>query len=222
MKALDIEQRSDEWFAVRCGKATASRISDVMARIKSGEAAARRDYRAQLVAERLTQMPQETFSNAAMQWGTDMEPHARMAYEGEFLMPVVEVGFVLHPTIEMAGCSPDGLVGNDGLIEIKCPKTATHIEWVRSGSAPRQHLYQMQWQMACTGRQWCDFVSYDPRLADASLFIARVQRDNELIAELEREVRQFLDEVDAELVALTSCALRVGLPQNGRSVSPVQ
>jgi putative phage-type endonuclease len=200
MNALVDAQRTSEWFAARAGKVTASRINDVMARIKSGEAASRRQYKWQLAIERLTQTPALSYSNAAMQWGTDMEPVARQAYEFHTLDKVTETGFVLHPDVEMSGASPDGLVGEDGLIEIKCPESATHGEWLLDGVCPAKHIGQIQWQLACTNRTWCDFVSYDPRFPEKHrLFIVRVVRDDELIENIKSEVIVFLNEV-AEIV----------------------
>lgn len=191
-----MEQGSEEWFAARLGKVTASRVSDVTAATKSGPAAARKNYAAQLVAERLSGETGPTFSNAAMQWGTDTEPQARAAYSLEKGLPVSQIGFVDHPNIEMAGASPDGLVGQDGLVEIKCPNTATHIETILRGTADAKYVKQMQFQMACTQRQWCDFVSFDPRLPpEMSLFVQRVAVDAEAIEEIESKVREFLSEV---------------------------
>lgn len=196
-------QGTQEWFAARLGKVTASRIRDVVAKIKTGEAAARRDYRIQLVTERLTGQKEEGYTSPEMQWGTDNEPLARAAYEAETGNLVTEVGMIDHPTIDMTGASPDGLVGAEGMLEIKCPKTATHLQTLMEGSAPTQYIPQMQWQMACTGRQWVDFVSYDPRLPEQyQLFIVRVQRDNEIIANIEKEVVAFLQEVDATIEGL--------------------
>ncbi len=191
-------QRTDEWFAARLGKATASRIADIVARTKSGYSASRANYAAQLVAERLTGVVGESFSNAAMQWGTATEPEARAAYEWETDATVVEVGFITHPRIAMSGASPDGLVGDDGLVEIKAPNTATHIATLLGGKViPSKYETQVQWQMACTGRQWCDFVSYDPRLPDEMrLFVVREKRNDARISELEEEVETFLAEVD--------------------------
>lgn len=197
MEPQKIEQRSDAWRQIRCGSVTASRLGDLTAKTKSGYAASRANYMAQLVCERLTGMPQESFSNAAMQWGTDQEPIARAEYESLRIVFVDEMGFAQHPTIENAGASPDGLVGVNGLIEIKCPNTATHIETLLSGEPDAKYMKQMQWQMACTGRTWCDFVSFDPRMPEnLRLFIKRVERDDKLIAELEGEVRKFLAELE--------------------------
>ena len=193
-----MKQGSDEWRAARLGKVTASRIVDVLAKIKSGEAATRASYRAELVAERLTGKAQEGFTTAQMRWGTESEPLARAAYEADTGLLVAEVGLIDHPEIAMAGASPDGMVSSSGLIECKCPDTKTHIETILSGSAPSKYIPQMQWQMACTGREWCDFVSFDPRMPMAQqLFIKRVDRDDKYINDtLEPEVVRFLDEVE--------------------------
>ena len=191
-----MEQRTEEWFAARLGKVTASRVADVLAKIKSGESASRKNYKMELVVQRLTNKVGESFTNAAMEWGTEQEPFARMAYEAHTGTFVKEEGFVDHPTIEGFGCSPDGIVG-EGLIEIKCPNTATHIETVLENKAPSKYIPQMQCQMACTGAKWCDFVSFDPRTPDdLQLFVIRVERDDEYIAEMEKEVKLFLQEVD--------------------------
>lgn len=198
-----MEQQSPEWFAARVGKVTASRVADVVAKTKSGYGASRANYMAELVAERLTGQPAERFTNAAMQWGTTTEPEARRAYCFRADVDVAEVGFIDHPTIAMTGASPDGLVAHDGLVEIKCPNTATHLDTLLGATVPEKYLTQMYWQMACTGRQWCDFVSYDPRLpAGMALFVARVHRDGERVAELEHEVRAFLRELDDKIAKL--------------------
>lgn len=199
-----MEQRSTEWFAARAGRVTASRIADVMAKAKTGWGASRTNYLAQLVAERMTGTCEPGFSNAAMQWGTDKEPEARECYAFEAGVSVMEEGFVPHPTLAWAGASPDGLVGIDGLVEIKCPNSATHIDTLLGAPIADKYVKQMQFQMACTGRKWCDFVSYDPRLGvDMQLHIRRVDRDPVLIGEIEAAVRLFLDEVEAKVAALT-------------------
>jgi putative phage-type endonuclease len=201
----DIIQGSAEWHALRLGKVTASRVADVIAKTKTGWGAARANYAAELIAERLTGRPTEGFTNAAMQWGTDTEPEARAAYEFRTDAAVVEVGFAQHPTIFMSGASPDGLVNDDGLVEIKCPNSATHLDTLQGRSVPAKYLTQIMWQLACTGRAWCDFVSYDPRLPETMrLFVHRVQRDDALIAELEARVRDFLAEIDARVTELTA------------------
>ena len=199
----EIEQRTDEWFAARLGKVTASRVADVMAKTKTGYSTSRDNYAAQLVVERLTQTKAESYTNAAMQWGTDQEPFARAAYEAAQGVMVEEVGFVPHPTIEWAGASPDGLVGDDGLVEIKCPNTATMIETLLSQKVSGKYVTQMQFQMACTGRKWCDFVSFDPRMpAKAQLFVTRVDRDDKFIAEIEAEIVKFLAEIESQVQKL--------------------
>lgn len=208
MRILELTQGSTEWLQARAGKVTASRIADVMAKIKTGESASRRDYKAQIVAEILTGTPQENgFKSAEMQWGNDQEPFARAAYEIATGAMVDQVGLVLHPTIERGAASPDGLVFFDGLVEIKCPKTATHLQYLVDGKVPTHYQPQMLWQMACTGRDWCDFVSFDPRLPEhLQLFVRRFSRDQKRIDEIESEVRAFLAEVDAILAALPQAA----------------
>jgi putative phage-type endonuclease len=174
-----------------------------MTKTKTGPSASRANYLAHIVAERLTGTVQESYSNAAMQWGTETEPLARMAYELRTDSLVESVGFIPHHTIQMAGASPDGLVG-DGLIEIKCPNTSTHIDTLLSGVVPSKYVLQMQWQMACTNRQWCDFVSYDPRMPDQlSMFIKRVNRDARQIVEITEAVIAFLADVETTLQKLS-------------------
>lgn len=191
-----IEQRSQEWHDLRLGKVTASRVADVVARTKSGWGASRANYMAELVAERLTGQKAEAYVNAAMQRGSDLEAEARATYEFFTNTTVQEVGFVDHPSIADTGASPDGLVGDDGLVELKVPSTATHIETLLSGSVAGKYVTQMQWQMACTRRAWCDFVSFDPRLPPSmQLFIKRVPRDEVMINSLEADVADFLQEL---------------------------
>lgn len=198
-----IEQGSPEWFAQRLGKVTASRVADVIAKTKTGYSTSRENYMAQLVCERMTGVVAESFTNAAMQHGTDTEPLARAAYEAHADVLVDEVAMIAHPTIEQAGASPDGLVGDVGQLEIKCPNTATHIDTLLSQTVPSKYNTQMQWQMACTGRQWCDFVSFDPRLpTELQLFVKRVSRDTAYIQMLEEEVKKFLVELDGKITKL--------------------
>ena len=194
------EQGTDGWKAQRLGRVTASRMADVMAKPTT---AAYRNYVAQLMTERDTGIPTDSFTSTAMQWGTDTEPQARAAYEWNETRVVVETGFVPHPTIADTGASPDGLVDEDGLIEIKCPNTATHYATLLSGTIDRKYVLQMQWQMACTGRTWCDFVSFDPRVSPAKqYFCKRIARDDDLIAELEAAVVTMLEEVKRDLSKL--------------------
>ena len=195
-----MEQGTEEWFNIRIGKVTASRVADVLAKTKTGYSTTRENYMAQLVCERLTGQKGESFTNAAMQHGTETEPLARAAYEALRDVLVDEVGFVSHPTIEMSGASPDGLVGEDGLIEIKCPNTATHIETLLSESVPNKYYTQMQFQLACTGRKWCDFVSFDNRLPkELQVFVKRVPRDDVYIRLIEDEIVKFLGELDTKI-----------------------
>ena len=200
-------QRSDDWYAARCGKATASRFKDVLARLKNGTPAAdRQRYLTELVVERLTGQPVPSYENAAMRWGTEQEAAARAAYEQHTGATVEETGFVAHDTL-MAGCSPDGLVDWDGLLEIKCPfNSAVHIETLLNGM-PAEHTAQVQGQMWITGRQWCDFVSFDPRMpVPLQLHVQRINRDPAFIADLERQVAEFLNEVGAQVEALRRLA----------------
>lgn len=197
MTSHNIEQRTEEWFAARCGCVTASRIADIMARTKSGYSSSRANYRVQIALERLTGKVEPSYSNAAMQWGIDTESEARRAYEFFVDRDVIETGFVLHPEIERAGASPDGLVGDDGLVELKCPMSATHLETLLNGSFADKYVKQGLFQLACTGRKWVDLVSYDPRFPERMrLFVTRIERDDSAIAEIEREVRAFLAEID--------------------------
>lgn len=192
---LDTSQRTSQWFQARLGHVTASRVSDAIA---GKDTATRRNYLVQLVAERLTGYQQESFTNSAMQWGTDIEPLARLAYQTAFDW-VEEVGFVKHPTIEWFGASPDGLTG-DGLIEIKCPNTSTHLDWRLDGVVPKKHQPQMLAQLACTGRKWVDFVSFDPRLPEKlQLFVVRFQPDQKEIDALETKIQAFLADVQTAI-----------------------
>lgn len=199
----EIVQGSTEWHALRIGKVTASRVADVIAKTKTGWGASRANYMAELIAERLTGEPAEKYTNAAMAWGTEKEPDARAAYEFFRDAAVTEIGFVDHPSISMTGASPDGLVGDDGLVEIKCPNTATHLDTLLSQTVPAKYVTQMLWQMEVTGRAFCDFVSYDPRLPESmSLFVKRVERDDKRISELRSSVVEFLEEVEQKMIAL--------------------
>ena len=197
IEATKIEQGSLEWKQLRLGKVTASKVADVLSKVKSGESAGRKNYRMDLVAERLTNQPTEYFINSFMQHGTEQEPFARIAYETKMNLFVEQIPFMDHPKIEWFGCSPDGLVAEDGLIEIKCPNTTTHLEYIDGGKPPAKYIPQMQTQMACTGRKWCDFVSFDPRLPEnLQLFVVRLDRDDGYIKDMEVEVQKFLQEVD--------------------------
>jgi putative phage-type endonuclease len=197
---INVEQRSAEWHQMRLGKVTASRVADILAKTKTGPSASRQNYLIELALQRTTGVIQESYSNAAMEWGTQTEPQARVAYEVATHNFVDQVPFVDHSTIAWFGCSPDGLVSDNGLVEIKCPNSATHWEYFKYNRPPTKYVIQMQAQMACTGRDWCDFVSFDSRMPERSqLLVVRVDRDDAFIAEMEAEIKQFLDEVETEV-----------------------
>ncbi len=203
MSASFIEQGSPEWHAERCGKVTASKIVDMLAKTKSGWGAGRANYRAQLVVERMTGLVATSYQNEVMRWGIETEPQAAFAYSFYRGVDLERIGFVNHPTIAMSGASPDRLVGDDGLVEIKCPITKTHIETLLGQAIPGDYVLQMQWQMACTGRQWCDFVSFDPRMPeDLALFVKRMERDQKQIDDITAQVIEFLAEVDTTVERL--------------------
>lgn len=204
-EATSIIQGTPEWYAARLGKVTASRVADIIAKTQSGPSASRRNYMAQLVAERLTGEVAKSYSSPAMEWGSEVEAEARAAYEFYADSDVQEIGFVPHLLIGDAGASPDGLVGHLGLVEIKCPNTATHIDTLINQKVPARYITQMQWQMACTQRDWCDFVSFDPRMPESmKLFVQRVERDGPLIWELEQAVIAFLAETAEKVETLRS------------------
>lgn len=203
MTTINLVQGTDEWRLARCGSLGASRIADALARTKTGWGASRANIMAELICERLTGIPAETYVNEAMQWGTDTEPMARAAYSFHSGYDVVQVGLVKHPKIEGTHASPDGLVSGDGLLELKCPKSATHIETLLVGSIPDKYLKQAQWQMACTGRHWCDWVSFDPRMPESMrLFTKRIARDETMIADMEKEISLFLRELESKVQGL--------------------
>ena len=190
------EQRTDEWFAQRLGFCTASRVADALA--KEGSAT-RENYLWQLVAERLTNQQQDSFTNAAMQRGTEMEPIARAAYEATTGTFVDLCGFMPHPEIQWFGASPDGLIGADGVLEIKCPNTSTHLQYRKAGKPPAKYRYQMMAQMVCTGRKWAEFVSFDDRLPESKqLFVVRFEPKQSELDEMIEGVQKFLAEVAKE------------------------
>ena len=206
-----IEQRTEEWFQQRLGKVTASRISDVIAKTKTGVSTSRQNYLVQLVSERLTGKKGDSFVNQAMLDGIERESAARELYERTKGVSVTEVGFFDHPVIKNSGASPDGAVNAEeegkyaGLIEIKCPIETTHTNTLMSKSVPSKYLPQIQWQMASVSPnvKWVDFISFNPNFPDTmQLFVARVERDNAYIAELEAEVIKFLDEVEQTIIKL--------------------
>jgi len=195
-----VEQGTPEWFQMRLGKVTASRVADILAKTKTGPSASRQNYLIELALQRTTGIIQESYSNAAMEWGTQTEPQARVAYEVNTNNFVDQVAFIDHFSIEWFGCSPDGLVSNRGLVEIKCPNSTTHWEYFKFNRPPQKYIIQMQAQMAVTGRDWCDFISFDPRMPERSqLLIVRVDRDESFIVEMEEQIKQFLSEVEVEV-----------------------
>lgn len=201
---IDADQRSPEWFQARLGRLTGSRAADMLATIKTGEAAARRDLRMQLVCERLTgQAQEESFVNAAMQRGVDLEPIARDAYERQTGRFVQATGFLAHRTL-MAGCSLDGHVGDwEGIVEVKCPKSATHLRYVRSAALPVEHVPQVLHNLWITGAEWCDFISFDDRFpVPMQLCVVRVMRDEKQIADYAKKATAFLQEVDMDVLSL--------------------
>jgi putative phage-type endonuclease len=204
-----IEQRTEEWFQQRLGKVTASRISDVIAKTKTGVSTSRQNYLVQLVSERITGKKGDSFVNQAMLDGIERESAARALYMLNRDVSVTEVGFFDHPVIKNSGASPDGAVNSEeegkyaGLIEIKAPIETTHTNTLMSKSVPSKYIPQMQWQLACTGAKWVDFVSYNPNFPEElQLFVARVDKDNAYIAELEAEVVKFLEEVEQTILKL--------------------
>lgn len=202
MTTIHVQQGSPEWLAVRLGRVTASRVADVIAKTKTGYSTSRAGYMAELICERLTGKPFDQFTNADMQRGTELEPIARAMYELEKDVSVSQVGFVVHPTLDMAGASPDGLV-EDGLLEIKCPRPHIHLDYLESGKPPSKYLPQMAWQCICTQRGWVDFVSYCADMPeDLQLYIVRYTPDVDYLKELEAEVTKFLADLDARMTGI--------------------
>ena len=199
-ESAQIQQGTAEWHQLRLGKVTASRVADILAKTKTGPSASRNNYLIELALQRVTKTIEESYTNAAMEWGTQTEPQARVAYEVKTGNFVDQVAFIDHPTITGFGCSPDGIVDLDGLIEIKCPNSATHWSYIKANEPPNKYFIQMQAQMAVTGAKWCDFVSFDPRMPERSqLLVVRVMRDPEYILYMEAEIVQFLKEVEKEV-----------------------
>ena len=218
---INVQQQSPEWLIERCGQVTASRVKDVCAKLKNGkESAARASYKLEVLTEILTGRATEHYVSQAMDFGTENEPLARTAYEIAKDVEVEKIGYVRHASIKRAGCSPDGLVGDDGLVEIKCPNTTTHLNYLLEEVVPSDYIPQMMWQMACTGRAWCDFVSYDPRLPqEFGLFVIRLSRDEKVIAEMEAEVQKFINEV-GEMCQKLQAHKAVQQPQGERMMPP--
>lgn len=219
-RIVQCEQMSPEWLALRCGVLTSSKIADAVAirkRNPAEELACRRNLRFDLVCERLTGKNVEHYMSDYMEWGIENEPLARMSYEVQTGTSVQLVGFVFHPAIEWAGCSPDGWIGEDGVVEFKCPESSTHLRYILAGEIPEEYRPQMHWQLACSGRQWCDFVSYDPRLPkDLQLFIVRMKRDEKRLFAMESAAEELLSEVEqmlSEIKAKNKIFLTDGLAE---------
>ncbi len=198
---LDLVQGTPEWLAARCGSLGASSVADALAKTKTGWGASRANLRSRIVTERITGQPVEMFVNSAMQRGTELEPQARAMYSFVTQRDVTEVGIVLHPTIKHTHCSPDGLIDDDGMVEIKCCGATRHFELLTDSPPEDRYIKQCLWQMACTGRKWVDLAYFHPDLPlPMQLVIHRIERDADTIAEMESEVAKFLAEV-AELLA---------------------
>jgi putative phage-type endonuclease len=208
----ELEQGTEAWRLARAGSLGASSIADALAKVKTGWGASRAQVMARLTAERLTARPLDTYVNQAMRDGIEREPEARAAYQFARGVLVQKVGLVKHPTISGTHASPDGRVGADGMIEIKSPTHATHLDTLLGAPIPQKYLYQMMWQLRCDCRQWCDFVSYHPDFPEnMQLHITRVERDDALIAAIETQVREFLAELEAKIEALSK---RYGAPMS--------
>ena len=194
--AIHLEQGTDEWKKARLGYVSASNLDAVMAKNKSGEATTRKNYKIRLVTERLTKQIGESFTSAAIEWGVQQEGFARMAYEAKTNILVDKTGFWKHSSIPWVGCSPDGLA-EGGLVELKCPNSTTHVEYIFANKLPSEYVKQVHGQLWVMEREWADFVSYDPRMPERNqLFVIRVHRDDALIKEMETEVKKFLSEVE--------------------------
>ena len=202
-------QGSPEWLQLKCGKIGASRVDDVLKTLKrGGESETRRKFKLQIAAERMTEIVKSNYVSDVMQWGLDQEPIARTEYELKTGNDVRQVGWVYHPTIEDAGCSPDGLINPDGGLEIKAPESTTHIDYLLAGKVPAEYEAQVMWSLACTEREWWDFVSFDPRMPKKhQLLIVRMYRDEARIKAMNEAVNQFLAEVDEVIRQLTQEAV---------------
>lgn len=208
----DIEQGTEDWFNMRVGSCTSSRLNDALAKLKDpkSESAARRNYKRELAIERLTLKTFEHYLSEPMKFGIENEPLARTEYEIYSGNEVLPIGLAMHPTIKWFMASTDGLVGSDGMIEIKCPNTLNHLDILISGEIPEQYHKQMLGGMACAEREWCDFVSFDPRMPeDLRMFVKRFYRDDKLIAGMQLEIEQFLSEVEVLLTQLKETRSRV-------------
>ncbi|QEE11715.1 YqaJ viral recombinase family protein [Bartonella krasnovii] len=199
-----MEQRTAEWFQARLGKVTASNVYNVLSKTAKGMPTSKyEDYKIKLMTERLTEEISQSYITPAMQWGIDYEEDPLREYAFIYDTEVTRCGFIQHPTIQMAGASPDGLIGEDGLIEIKCPQSSNHLRFFIDGNIKSEYYAQMQFQMACTGRKWCDFMSYNPNFVGKStglrMKIKRINRDEEQIEQINQAVEIFLAEIDQEM-----------------------
>jgi putative phage-type endonuclease len=206
MPMIEVEQGSDDWLTMRCGMVTGSRVADIVTRLKKGGySAARQNYLMEVVVSRLTGLTPDHFVTPAMEWGIANESFARAAYEIEQDVDTSPAGFAMHQKIKWFGASPDRLVGSDGLLEIKCLTSANHLQVLLDGVVPVDYMPQMMAEMACADRQYCDFVSFDPRMPKhLQLFVRRFERDEKLIGVMEQEVELFLTEVEAMVKAIES------------------
>jgi len=196
MREPAMQQGSEEWLQARLGLPTASRMSDLLARTKSGWGAGRQNLMSELLCERLTNQPYERFVSGDMMRGMELESEAVVAYEIEAGEVTQTCGFIQHPWIKESGASPDRLIADDGVLEVKCPKTATHLKYLLDGEPPADYIPQMVWQLACTRRRWVNFVSYDPRLPeDLRLFIVRFEPNWSVVEQQEQAVERFLYEL---------------------------
>jgi putative phage-type endonuclease len=195
---IQAEQGTEAWHTHRLGWVTGSRLSEVMAKTKSGYSASRDNYMMELLCQRLTGKREESFSSQAMQRGIEKEPIARGCYEAQCGVMVIEATFCKHDKIDWFGATPDGFVGSDGLLEIKCPNTKQHVDFLRTGKPDGKYQWQMLCQMECTGRKWCDFVSFDDRMpTDLQFAVTRFHRDDDRISEMVAEVKKFIGELNS-------------------------
>ncbi|ENN93707.1 lambda exonuclease family protein [Bartonella bovis] len=206
-----MEQRTPEWFQARLGKVTASNIDSIVDKTAKGSPTSKyENYKIKLITERLTGKTVSSYETPAMRWGNEHEDRAIEEYSFIYDTPVSRCGFIPHPTIEMAGASPDGLIGDDGLVEVKCPQETTHVRFLRDSKIKPEYILQMQFQMACTGRKWCDFVSFNPLFTDQATHLRvkalRIPRDDEQIECINKAVETFLAEIEQETRILTQAA----------------
>lgn len=217
---IDVEQRSADWLQMRIGMLTASRVAEIMARLKpkkKGErgeySKSRANYCMELVCERLTNWTQDHYVSKYMEWGTEHEPRARSLYEARTEATVFDGGFAIHDTIKWFGASPDFLVGTDGLGEIKCPTAHEHVRTLLACEAPEEYQWQMCAEMECANRAWCDFVSYHPHMPPhLKLFVKRYYRDEAKTAEMLEEARSFLREVESLVLSLPGHMANLEVP----------